>query len=70
MSDHDADDGIRLDQFLKLTGVVGTGGQAKVIVQSGDVAVNGQVETRRRRKLVAGDVVVVGDMEWVVEARG
>jgi len=60
---------IRLDQFLKLTGIVGTGGQAKVIVQGGDVAVNGRIETRRRRKLVPGDVVTVGDTEWVVEAR-
>ncbi|MFO7908372.1 MAG: RNA-binding S4 domain-containing protein [Planctomycetota bacterium] len=58
---------IRLDQFLKLQGVVGTGGQAKTIVQLGDVAVNGRIETRRGRKLVPGDVVTVGDMEWVVE---
>ncbi|MFW6170206.1 MAG: RNA-binding S4 domain-containing protein [Planctomycetota bacterium] len=58
---------IRLDQFLKLQGAVGTGGQAKIIVQLGDVAVNGEIETRRGRKLVPGDVVTVGDMTWVVE---
>lgn len=59
---------IRLDQFLKLQGVVGTGGQAKLLIQSGDVQVNGQVETRRRRQLVLGDVVTVEDLQWIVES--
>lgn len=58
---------IRLDQFLKLQGAVGTGGQAKIIIQSGEVAVNGQIELRRGRKLVPGDVVTVEELEWVVE---
>lgn len=48
---------IRLDQFIKLSGVVGTGGQAKVLIQAGYVKVNGEVETRRSRKLHIGDVV-------------
>ncbi len=47
-----------LDQFLKINGAVGTGGQAKLLIQSGAVIVNGQVETRRRRQLAVGDVVV------------
>ena len=38
-------------------GVVGTGGQAKVLIQNGAVLVNGQVETRRRRKLRRADIV-------------
>jgi ribosome-associated protein len=48
---------IRLDQFLKLSGVVGSGGQAKVLIQQSAVKVNGVVETRRGRKLRPGDVV-------------
>lgn len=48
---------IKLEQFLKLIGVVGTGGQAKLLIQAGEVAVNGQIETRRGRKLVNGDRV-------------
>ena len=48
---------LRLDQFLKLRGIADTGGQAKLLIQSGEVQVNGEVETRRRRKLVVGDVV-------------
>ncbi|MFZ9889087.1 MAG: RNA-binding S4 domain-containing protein [Myxococcota bacterium] len=48
---------IRLDQLLKREGLVGTGGQAKWVIQEGDVKVNGAVETRRGRKLRAGDKV-------------
>lgn len=48
---------IRLDDFLKYCGVVGTGGQAKVLIQAGEVRLNGEVETRRRKQLVVGDVV-------------
>lgn len=47
---------IRLDQFLQLCGVP-TGGQAKMLIQGGEVMVNGEVETRRRKKLVVGDEV-------------
>lgn len=50
---------LRLDQFLKLRRLVDTGGHAKLLIQGGKVRVNGQVETRRRRKLVVGDVVQV-----------
>jgi ribosome-associated protein len=49
---------IRLDDFLKTMGVVATGGEAKIRIQAGQVTVNGDVETRRRKQLVAGDVVV------------
>ncbi len=50
---------IQLNQFLKLMGIVGTGGQAKLMIQGGDVQVNGMVETRRGRRLVRGDKVTV-----------
>lgn len=49
---------IRLDNFLKLSGLVGTGGEAKVRIQAGEATVNGEVETRRGKKLAIGDVVV------------
>lgn len=48
-----------LDQFLKWRGIVATGGQAKRMIQAGQVQVNGIVETRRRRQLTPGDVVTV-----------
>jgi ribosome-associated protein len=50
---------IQLNQFLKLMGIVGTGGQAKLMIQGGDVLVNDMVETRRGRRLVRGDKVTV-----------
>lgn len=55
-----------LGAFLKLAGVAATGGQAKVIVQSGVVTVNGETETRRGRTLSIGDVVCVGAGEYRV----
>lgn len=56
-----------LDQFLKLTSIAESGGQAKLMIQGGKVKVNGEVETRRRRKLVAEDVVEVGGRQWLVK---
>ena len=52
---------LRLDQFLKLCGVADTGGQAKQLIQSGQVVLNGEVETRRRKKLSIDDVIEVFD---------
>jgi ribosome-associated protein len=63
-----ADEYIKLDQFLKLAQVVQTGGEAKLLIQSGQVLVNGVVETRRGRKLRKGDVVMVDGEELVVES--
>ena len=58
---------IKLDQFLKLADLVQSGGEAKHLIQSGAVRVNGKVETRRGRKLRAGDVVAIEDEEFVVD---
>ncbi|GIM68907.1 RNA-binding protein [Amorphoplanes auranticolor] len=52
-------DMIRLGQFLKLADLIDTGGEAKILIASGDVTVNGEVDTRRGRQLRPGDVVVV-----------
>lgn len=57
---------IHLEQFLKLQGISGTGGNAKMLIQSGDVRVNRVVETRRKRQLVSGDKVQVGAETFVV----
>lgn len=58
---------IQLDQFLKWKGLVSTGGQAKVIIQSGQVKLNGAVETRRKKKLHPGDKVTFQGRTVVVE---
>lgn len=58
---------LRLDQFLKLRGLVGTGGQAKILIQAGEVKVNGNIELRRRRKLGAGDVIELDGESYSVD---
>ncbi len=57
---------IQLDHFMKLAGMVDTGGQAKVIIQGGEVSVNGMVETRRKKKLKEGDEVTFNGETLVV----
>ncbi len=56
-------EGIRLGQLLKLAGFAGTGTDAKVLLELGEVMVNGAAEARRGRQLQAGDVVRCGDDE-------
>lgn len=51
------DDYIKLGQALKLAGLVGSGVDAKIVIQDGQVRVNGQVETQRGKKLALGDQV-------------
>jgi len=50
---------IELGHFLKLMGIVRTGGEAKRLIQGGAIAVNGTLETQRRRKLALGDQVTL-----------
>ena len=54
-------EGTTLGQALKVANLVGSGGEAKVLIQAGEILVNGKVETRRGRKLEKGDVVEVED---------
>jgi len=53
--------GTTLGQALKAASLVGSGGEAKVLIQAGEVSVNGEIETRRGRRLEVGDVIEVGD---------
>lgn len=48
---------VELHKILKFEGMVPSGGVAKLAIESGDVKVNGVVETRKRKKIVAGDIV-------------
>ena len=54
------DESIRLGQFLKLANLIDSGSDAKELMIQGLVTVNGEVETRRGRQLVQGDVVSLG----------
>lgn len=48
---------VELYKILKFEGLVTTGGEAKLLIGDGQVTVNGEVETRRRKKIVNGDVI-------------
>jgi ribosome-associated protein len=52
---------INLTQLLKLAGWVLTGGEAKELITEGRISVNGQVEFRKRRKMIPGDAVDMRD---------
>ena len=54
---HLREDYIKLGQALKAAGLAESGVEAKLVIQDGQVRVNGQVEVQRGKKLVAGDVV-------------
>jgi len=58
---------MKLDQFLKWQNMVSSGGEAKIIIKSGSVKVNGQIETRRGRKLSKGDKVMFLKNELIFE---
>ena len=56
---------MKLDQFLKLTGVAQTGGEAKNLIRSGKICVNGIVENRRGRKLIDGDQIIFANETYI-----
>ena len=58
---------IQLNQLLKLESVVSTGGEAKALIESGKVLVNGEKADAVRKKLRQGDEVRVGRNVWVIE---
>ena len=58
---------IKLDALLKFAGAVGTGGEAKLSIQEGEVKVNGEVCTMRGRKLRPGDRAELSGLTLVVE---
>ncbi|MGN1030667.1 MAG: RNA-binding S4 domain-containing protein [Butyricicoccaceae bacterium] len=57
---------IKLDAFLKFAAVCGTGGEAKMMIENGEVFVGGEVCTMRGKKLRPGDTVQADGMEFLV----
>lgn len=60
---------IRLGQFLKLANVVQDGLEAKMVIQQGEVSVNGILEKRRGRKLVHGDQVSLKSRLYLIQVK-
>lgn len=61
------DEFIKLGQALKLSGLVDSGIEAKEVIIEGLVKVNGEIDTRRGKKLVPGDVVSFDNNDFVIE---
>ena len=61
------DEFIKLGQALKAAGLVESGAEAKEVIQEGKVLVNGEVESRRGKKLYAGDLVTFNGEEIKIE---
>ena len=62
------DDYIKLGQALKLAGMVGSGVEAKIMIQDGQVLVNGEVELQRGKKLHPGDIISFNGEEAQIQA--
>ena len=60
-------DFIRLDAFLKMCDAVQTGGHAKIVIQEGEVRVNGEICTQRGKKLRSGDKAELERVVYIVE---
>jgi len=52
---------VELYKILKFEGLVGSGGEAKLVIAEGYVLLNGEVETRKRKKIVSGDIIEFGE---------
>ena len=57
---------VELFKILKFEGIVGSGGEAKMVISEGMVKVNGEVETQKRKKIVSGDTIEFMDEQFKV----
>ena len=59
---------VELYKILKFEGLVASGGEAKAVIAEGEVIVNGKVETRKRKKIVSGDIIEFGQEEIRIQS--
>ena len=60
---------IDLYKVLKLENLVASGGEAKFVIAEGLVSVNGEIETRKRKKIVSGDIIVFGNQTILIRLK-
>jgi ribosome-associated protein len=60
---------VELYKILKFEGIVASGGEAKSVIAGGLVSVNGEVETRKRKKIVSGDIIEFAGESYRKQAR-
>jgi len=61
---------VELYKILKFEGLVSSGGEAKSIITDGQVRLNGEVETRKRKKIVSGDIIEFGQEKLLIKKAG
>lgn len=61
---------VELYKILKFEGLVASGGEAKMVIAEGQVTLNGAVETRKRKKIVAGDIIEFGQEKIQITLAG
>jgi len=61
---------VELYKLLKFEGLASSGGEAKIFISEGLVTVNGEIETRKRKKIVAGDIVEFAGEKFHVHLPG
>jgi ribosome-associated protein len=57
---------VELYKILKFESMVASGGEAKFVIAEGMVVVNGEIETRKRKKIIAGDIIEFGDEKILI----
>jgi len=57
---------IELNKLLKMLNLVGSGGEANFLISEGEVVVNGEIETRKRKKLRVGDKIIFGENQVII----
>ena len=60
---------VELYKILKFEGLVTSGGEAKSVINGGQVLLNGAVETRKRKKIVAGDIIQFMDEQFTIKLK-
>ncbi len=61
---------VELYKILKFEGMASSGGEAKLVIEQGQVIVNGEVETRKRKKIVSGDIIEFGSEKICIKFIG
>ncbi len=60
---------VELYKILKFEGLVSSGGEAKSVIAEGQVLVNGRTETRKRKKIVSGDIIEFGQDKFRIQLK-
>ena len=59
---------VELFKILKFEGIAASGAEAKIMIDNGQVEVNGEIETRKRRQIVPGDIIKIAQLELHVRS--